>query len=64
MYYAYFNVFITTKMSCQRKYGQGESNFNKQHYANVCHLCACYTYTTYNTKILYFNLNPGALQVH
>jgi len=42
------------KMNCQLKYGQGESNFNKQHYANVCHLCACYTYTTYNTKILFF----------
>jgi hypothetical protein len=51
-------------MSSQLKYGHCESNFNKQHYAKACHLCACYTYTTYSTKILYFNLNPGDLQVH
>jgi len=66
-----FVVFMTQfllgwqvgKRRCQLKYGQGESNF-KQYYAKVYHLCASYTYTTYNTIILYFKLNPGDLQVH
>jgi hypothetical protein len=52
------------KMNCQLKYGQSESNFNMMHYAKKCHLYACYSYTTDNTKILYFNLHPADLQVH
>ena len=52
------------KMNCQLKYGRSESNFNTMHYAKKCHLYACYSYTTDNTKILYFNLHPADLQVH